>query len=82
MSWMFWKREKPSRELKSDALDEMLERLLDRFGHLPVPLKFSPEELTLLTDKARDVFKNQPMLVETDAPIRVIDFSHFFSKMG
>jgi serine/threonine-protein phosphatase PP1 catalytic subunit len=54
-------------------IDNLLERLLEVRGCQP-PLKFvqmSEQEINLLCDKSKDIFLNQPMLLELEAPIKI-----------
>lgn len=55
----------------TDVVDHLLQRLLDRLGHQPMPLSFKAEDMMLLNSRARNVLLNQPMLVETDVPAKV-----------
>ena len=49
-------------------IDNLLERLLADPGK---PVQMSEQEMNLLCAKAKDIFLNQPMLLELKAPIKI-----------
>lgn len=53
-------------------IDKILEKLLDVRGSKPgKQVNLSENEIKGIISKARDVFINQPMLLELEAPIKI-----------
>lgn len=61
-------------------VDKILEKLLDVRGSKPgKQVNLTENEIKGLITKARDIFINQPMLLELEAPIKICGtFSGFF----
>ena len=61
-------------------VDKILEKLLDVRGSKPgKQVNLSENEIKGLLTKARDIFINQPMLLELEAPIKVCGTTFLFS---
>lgn len=59
-------------------VDKILEKLLDVRGSKPgKQVNLSENEIKGLLSKARDIFINQPMLLELEAPIKVCGTTFF-----
>ena len=54
-------------------IDNLIERLLKirEYRSSCKPLPMSDEEIHFLCDKSKDIFLNQPMLLELEAPIKI-----------
>ena len=60
-------------------VDKILEKLLDVRGSKPgKQVNLSENEIKGLLTKARDIFINQPMLLELEAPIKVCGTTFYF----
>jgi len=58
-------------------IDSVIERLLEVRGARPgKPVNLSEQEVRQLVMKAREVFLSQPILVETEAPIKICGDTH------
>ena len=61
-------------------VDKILEKLLDVRGSKPgKQVNLSENEIKGLIAKSRDIFINQPMLLELEAPIKVCGTGFLFS---
>ena len=61
-------------------VDKILEKLLDVRGSKPgKQVNLSENEIKGLIAKSRDIFINQPMLLELEAPIKVCGTAFLFS---
>jgi len=59
-------------------VDKILEKLLDVRGSKPgKQVNLSENEIKGLIAKSRDIFINQPMLLELEAPIKICGISDF-----
>lgn len=59
-------------------VDKVLEKLLDVRGSKPgKQVNLSENEIKGLIAKSRDIFINQPMLLELEAPIKICGTSSF-----
>ena len=57
-------------------LESIIERLLEVRGSRPgKPVQLLETEIRYLCTKAREIFINQPILLELEAPIKVLLFS-------
>lgn len=60
-------------------VDKILEKLLDVRGSKPgKQVNLSENEIKGLIAKSRDIFINQPMLLELEAPIKICGFFFFW----
>ena len=58
-------------------VDKILEKLLDVRGSKPgKQVNLSENEIKGLITKSRDIFINQPMLLELEAPIKICGIFH------
>jgi hypothetical protein len=60
-------------------LDSIIDRLLEVRGSRPgKQVQLLEQEIRYLCTKAREIFINQPILLELEAPIKVIILASFF----
>lgn len=57
--------------MDSAALDDIINRLLEVKGRPGKQVKFSETEIRMLCTQSREIFLQQPNLLELEAPIKI-----------